>query len=309
MKSKNILIIGVIIVVAMFGILFLSNSGKQNTDTGTKFGSSSQKLIPVDSITHGHGLAVDVENSNNVYIATHHGLFLLKNDKDLYQVGDSDDDYMGFSPNAKNAKVFFTSGHPKTGGNIGLEESEDGGFTWKHVSDGPGGPVDFHAMSVSPANPNLIYGWFQGKLYRTSDRGTTWETFPTEIVFTSLVSDPKDENIVYATTPQGQGVVVSKNKGQNWEVLSDELKGGIVSSLAINLQDNQKMLTFSEKLGGLGKTTDGGKTWQKITADFDGGKVLFIAFAKQNPNIVYALTHLNTIYKSTDEANTWSKIR
>lgn len=306
---KNKYIIGGVIVALIIGVIFLSNQNKGTTTQQNKFGSSSQKLIPVDSITHGHGLAVDVENPNNVYIATHHGLFLLKNDKDLYQVGDSDDDYMGFSPNAKNAKVFFTSGHPKTGGNIGFEKSEDGGFTWKHIADGPGGPVDFHAMSVSPLNSDLAYGWFQGKLYRSSDGGNNWKTFPTSFLITSLVADPKDENVLYATTPQGQGIMVSKNKGQDWQVLSDELKGGIVSVIAVNPQDSQNMLTFSEKLGGLAESRDSGKTWQKGTETFGGEEVLFIAYARENPSIVYALTYKNTIYKSTDGGNAWNKVR
>lgn len=309
MKRKNLFISGVIIILAIFGIVILSNSGKQNTNIKTKFGSSSQKLIPVDSITHGHGLAIDVENSSNVYIATHHGLFLLKNDKDLYQVGDSNDDYMGFSTHPTNPKVFFTSGHPEPGGNIGLNKSEDGGYTWSHISDVANAPVDFHAMSVSPVNPDLVFGWFQGKLYRTKDGGNIWEIFPTKVLVTSLVADPKDENVVYALTPQGQGILKSSDKGQGWQALSDELTGGIVSSLAINPQDNQKMLSYSEKIGGLGKSTDAGKTWQKVNEGFGGGEVLFIAFAKQNPSIVYALTHLNTIYKSINEGFAWNKVR
>ena len=164
-------------------------------------------------------------------------------------------------------------------------------------------------MSVSPVNPDLAFGWFHGKLYRSKDGGNNWETSPTNFLITSLVADPKDENTVYATTPQGQGVMVSKNKGQDWQILSDDLKGGIVSVIAVNPQDSQNMLTFSEKLGGLGKSSDGGKTWQKETETFGGEEVLFIAFARQTPSIVYALTYKNTIYKSTDSGNTWSKVR
>lgn len=308
MKTKDTVIV-IVIGMVVVGAVYLKYFWKSNAKSETSFGSKTQTLHPVDSIIHAHGLAVDIADSKNIYIATHHGLFLLKNSKDLFQVGDSNDDYMGFSPNSQNSKTFFTSGHPEGGGNIGLEKSDDGGFTWTHVSDGTGGPVDFHAMSVSPVDPNLIYGWWQGKLYRTKDAGSSWETFPTKVVITSLVADPKDKNVVYALTPQGQGILKSDNQGQDWQVLSGELRGGIVSSLAINPQDNQKMLSFTEKLSGLGKSIDGGKTWQRLNIDFGGGEVLFIAYAKQDPSIVYALTHLNTIFKSTDAGITWSKIR
>jgi len=306
MKNKFIFIILIILLIGGY-ILFIKNSSPQASKSN--FGSHARKLIPVSSIIHAHGMSVDSENSNNLYIATHHGLYLLKNDKDLFQVGDSEDDYMGFSANAKDAKTFFTSGHPKTGGNIGFEKSTDGGFTWSHISDVSNTPVDFHAMSVSPADPNLAYGWFQGKIYRTSDGGKQWQNFPTKVVIIALVADPTDENIVYALTPQGQGVLVSKNKGQDFQVLSEQLKGGLVSSLAINSTDNQQMLTFSETLGGLGKSTDGGKSWQKINEKFNNEELLYLAFAKKDTKIVYALTHLNSIYKSLDGGNTWKKIR
>jgi len=307
MKTKDLVIVIVIGIVVVCAV-YLKYFWKSNFKSEVKFGSISKELHPVDSITHAHGLSVD-STGQNVYIATHYGLYVLKNDKDLYQIGDSNDDYMGFSAHPSNSKIFFTSGHPESGGNIGFNKSEDGGYTWSHVSDVANTPVDFHAMASSPINPKLIYGWFQGKIYKTSDSGSTWSAFPTKVVVTGLVADSKDENIVYALTPQGQGVLVSKDRGKDFQVLSDKLAGGIVSSFAINPQDNQMMIVYSEKLGGMGKSIDGGKTWQKINIDFGGGEVLFTAYAKQDSSIIYALTHLNTIYKSIDAGSTWNKIR
>lgn len=298
-------LIGVLIIIAVIiGVFVLSSSEKETDNQQT----SSQVPTPVASITHAHGLAVDVTDKSKVYIATHHGLLVLQNDKDLYQIGNKKDDYMGFSPHPSDPKVFFTSGHPSFGGNLGFQKSEDGGLTWKKVSNGVEGPVDFHAMSVSPANPNLIYGWFRGKIQRSNDGGKNWDVFTTDFVIVSLVADPKEENVVYATTPQGQGIMVSKNKGQDWQPLSEELKGGIVSSLAIHPQDSQIMLSFSEKLK-LAKSSDGGKTWQKVEESFNGEEILFMVFTKQEPTIVYALTHTNSLYKSTDGGNAWSKTR
>ncbi|MBI2030127.1 exo-alpha-sialidase, partial [Candidatus Kaiserbacteria bacterium] len=54
---------------------------------------------------------------------------MLENEKDLYRVGKSRDDYMGFSPHPTEADVFFTSGHPSRGGNLGFQKSDDGGAT------------------------------------------------------------------------------------------------------------------------------------------------------------------------------------
>jgi len=304
--NKKYLIIGLVLIFGTFAVILLNRFSVKSQDSNL---SAVKNLIPAQEITHGHGLAVDNMDPTKLYIATHHGLFLLKDDKDLFSVGGNKDDYMGFSPHPDSANTFFSSGHPEAGGNLGLQKSEDGGFTWKNISDVENAPVDFHAMAVSPANPDLIYGSYQGNLYKSNDGGKDWDKFPTKFLITSIVADPTDEKIVYALTPQGQGILMSRDQGKNWEELSTEVSGGIVSSLAINPNDNKQMLTFSEKLGGLGASNDKGITWNKIDEKFNGEEVLFLAFSKPNPNTVYSLTHLNSIYKSIDKGLNWKKIR
>ncbi|MDP2789034.1 MAG: hypothetical protein Q8O46_03220 [bacterium] len=303
-KTRNyIWTIFVIVVVSGVGIFLFS---QQNNKTASN--PAFNNLYPEQAITHSHGLAVDVADPNKLYIATHHGLLVLINEKDLYRVGKSKDDYMGFSSHPTEANIFFSSGHPSTGGNIGFQKSEDSGITWKKVSSGVNGPVDFHAMTVSPVNPNLIYGWFQGNLQRSTDQGKTWEIVNRNLLPVYLVADTQDENIVYAATPKGQGVMLSRDKGVTWISLSPVLEGGAVSVIAIHPQDTKILLTFSEKLGGLGKSTDGGTTWKKIIEGFSGETVLHVAFSRSTPNTVYALTHENKLYKSVDTGDVWNKI-
>lgn len=301
MKMNKVIVIG-LVLVAIVGFFILTQQDSNNS-INKEIKETSNELTPVNAITHGHGLAVDVADPNIIYIATHHGLLELKNEKDLYQVGSSKDDYMGFSPHPTDSKVFFSSGHPSTGGNIGFQKSVDGGFTWEKVSDGINGPVDFHAMTVSPANPNLIYGWYQGAIQRSTDGGKNWEIVNrTNVPIVSLTADPKDENVVYAASPQG--LMVSKNKGKDWSTLID----GFVSTIAINPQDSQNLLSYSEKQQ-LAKSSNGGQTWEKITVDFKGETPLFISFNRQEPEMIYLLTEKNSLYKSTDGGDSWNKIR
>ena len=250
-KSKHYLVVGMLLVAVIGGLAYFSNRTKDRARQQDR--SPQNTLYPVDAITHGHGLAVDAQDSSKIYIATHHGLLVLVNDKELYTVGQSKDDYMGFSPNSKNAKVFFSSGHPEAGGNIGFQKSEDGGFTWKKISDGLDGPVDFHAMAVSPVNPNLVYGWYQGNLQKSTDGGKSWQKFPTNFVVVRLIADTDDENIVYAASPQG--LFMSSNKGESWQRILE----GFIATLAIHPKESQTMLVSSENLG-LAKTIDKGKT-------------------------------------------------
>lgn len=303
MKNK-ILLFGIIAVVIVGGIVFFSRG-----DDTTENNSPVNNLYPEQAITHGHGLAVDVADPNKLYIATHHGLLVLINEKDLYRVGKSKDDYMGFSTHPTEANVVFSSGHPSLGGNIGFQKSEDGGVTWQKISSGVNGPVDFHAMTVSPVNPDLIYGWYQGNVQRSTDQGKNWEIVNGNLLPVYLAADTQDENVVYAATTQGKGVMVSKDKGVTWSSLSPELEGGGVSVLTVHPKDAKILITFSEKLGGLGKSVDSGKTWKKVSEGFNGETILHIAFNRSNPNIVYALTHENKLYKSSDMGDTWTQIR
>lgn len=293
--SKNYLIVGLVIAALIAGFIWL---GKGSS-------GSPAVLTPEKTISHGHGLAIDVADSSKLYIATHHGLMVLQSDKDLFRIGKGQDDYMGFSLHPTDPNVLFSSGHLRKGGNIGVQRSDDGGFTWQKISKGVNGPVDFHAMTVSAANPNLMYGWYQGALQRSQDGGNGWEIVTRIPQIIQLVTDPKDENKIYATTPQG--LMVSQDKGATWAAASDALQGGAVFALAINSQDSAKILSFSQQLG-LAKSADAGKTWEKLNETFGGEAVFFIAIDKQQPDTVYTLTESNTIYKSTDGGNNWSKV-
>src|SRR3546814_14838972 len=51
--------------------------------------------------------------------------------------------------------------------------SRDGGQSWAKLSDGAGGPVDFHQMDISKADPQVIYGVF-GELQKSTDGGQSW---------------------------------------------------------------------------------------------------------------------------------------
>jgi len=301
MKMNKIVAIS-LILIAIVGFFILTQQDSNNS-IRKEIKETSKEITPIDTITHGHGLAVDVTDPSRVYIATHHGLLVLTKDKDLNRIGTAQDDYMGFVPHPNDPKVLFSSGHPSTGGNIGFQKSEDGGFTWNKVSDGIQGPVDFHTMTISPVNPSLIYGWYQGTLQRSIDQGETWEiATTTNYPIINLAADPKDENTIYAATPQG--LLVSKDKGAKWNTLLD----GFVSVVAIHPQNSQKLLSFSEK-NGLAQSNNGGKNWEKLSETFNGETLLFIAFNKQDPEILYTLTEKNSIYKSSDGGNSWNKVR
>ena len=310
--KKYVWILVALVVVG--GVIILTRQDPEGVQAPYGAGSNGSaspqsNLIPEQSISHGHGLVVDVADPSKLWIATHYGLLLLENEKDLYRVGKSRDDYMGFSVHPTDPSIFFTSGHPSRGGNLGFQRSDDGGATWKKISNGANGPVDFHAMAISPVNPNLIYGWYAGNLERSEDQGATWKIVNREIAAVYLSADSENESKLYAATPRGQGVMVSEDKGTTWQALSPALEGGAVSVVAVHPQNAQILLVFSQRLGGLGKSNDGGQTWTRVNESFGGEAVLHITFSRIDASIVYALTHENKLFKSSDAGDTWVQIR
>ncbi len=305
MTKRYIWIIGLVTIIAAAGFILLPLGDKSSSKNESQ--NTESYLKPVDSFQHAHGLTVDVTDPGKLYIATHNGLFMLQNDKDLYQVGLKTDDYMGFSPHPTDSKTFFTSGHPKGGGNIGFQKTIDGGKSWQKVSDGLNGPVDFHAMTVSRVNPDLVYGSFAGKLQRSLDGGKQWELIDTNLTnIISLVSNPVDANTVYAATMEG--IMRSSDQGKTWTDVAPDVSGAAVTVLAINPSQPTEWLSFSQKLG-LAKSTDSGKSWKTLKTGADDDVIMQTSYDNKNSQVIYALTKSNILYKTTDGGESWQKIR
>lgn len=299
-RSKNVFIFaGIATLFIVGGWLLFSGDSKTPADTYSE-------LTPVDSVSHIHGLSVDGTDSTKLYIATHHGLFLLRDEQDLFRIGKSRDDFMGFSPHPIDPNIFFASGHPANGGNLGVLKSEDQGKSWKKIASGASGPVDFHAMTVSRANLNILYGWYRNSLQRSIDGGETWKILDANGLANviSLATDSKEENKIYAGTMNG--LFMSNNRGGSWS--PSGLQNDAVIALVVHPQEPQEILAFLEKRG-LMRSNDGGTTWSEMNADFGGDLVLHLAQSTANPQRLYAATQQNALYKSADTGTTWQRVR
>jgi photosystem II stability/assembly factor-like uncharacterized protein len=258
-------------------------------------------LTKVQSFSHAHGLAVDPTDDSRIFIATHEGLYLLKQEEELFRVGEARDDFMGFSAHPTDGATFFTSGHPRRGGNLGFQISTDGGQSWQKVSDGLNGPADFHAMAVSQVDPEVIYGWYGG-LQRTEDGGQNWEAVSVDFdQVIALATDPLVRERLYAAT--AEGLWVSSDKGENWQQVYKE------TTVAVALNPtNNKELIISTQGSELLKSTDEGVTWQELQEPAPRDTVRYLAHDQQATKL-YALTERNTLFKSEDNAGSWTKIR
>ncbi len=284
MKQKHLLfgLVGIVLIILASMFIF------------------SRPLKPVSSFEHVHGLAVDAEGK--VYIATHHGLLVLTNDEKVYSVGRTEHDFMGFSLHPNEKGVMYASGHPEKGGNLGVIKSENGGKTWKKISDAVRGPADFHAMTISPANPSVLYGWYALMIQRSVDGGKTWNIRKMGMPpMLSMVASSQDAETVYVAS--GAAFLISRNGGKDWEIVDSDMQ---MTALASHARENL-LVSYSGKYG-VAKSTNDGRAWEKLADWFADEPIEYLAMHPENAAIMYAVTGENNIYKSEDSGAVWNQV-
>lgn len=281
--------------LAVSGLLVASVLTGVSADVGVPLAKLSGK-------THFHGIAVDATDPTRLYLATHHGFFLVTPEGTATRLSDNDNDYMGFTPHPANPNVFFASGHPSTGGNTGFIASRDGGRSWQQLSIGAGGPVDFHQMDVSRADPKTIYGVFRG-LQMSEDGGHTWaQVAQTPPGLIDLAASARSVKILYAATKTG--LLVSKDQGSTWA------PAHLNRSPATMVQGAGDGSVFAF-VGGLGllRSVDDSLGWRVVSNAFGNRYLLHLAVDPTNPANLFAITNTSEVLASHDAGASWRELQ
>lgn len=279
--------IGVAMTVAALGVAFAMRS-------------DATEVVAVSELarqTHIHGLAVDVQEPTHLLIATHHGLFRAGPDGNAQRVSPVQD-FMGFNPHPIDPSTLYASGHPPSGGNLGFIASTDKGKSWRQVSPGVNGPVDFHQMTVSPADPKTIYGSYRG-LQLSRDAGKTWTLVgATPDKLSDLAASARSPDTLYAATEAG--LLVSTDAGKTWKpllegapvTLVEMTPGGIIYAFVVGR--------------GLVTSTEGSADFKTLSNDFGGGVLIHLTSDAKNPDRLFAATGRGRVLSSTDKGRTWN---
>ncbi len=173
----------------------------------------------------------------------------------------------------------------------GVYKSMDGGKSWKHM--GLKNSEHIGKIIVHPENSDVVYVaaigplWNKGGdrgLYKTEDGGKTWNSVIEVDEHTGVndvVMDPRDPNILYASTHQRRRHVFTY------------VGGGPGSAMH--------------------KSVDGGATWTKINKGLPGEELgrIGLAISPANPEIIYAIVEAANgkggFYASTNRGASWEK--
>ena len=262
-------------------------------------GPAAAETIPIDRIAHIHGLAVDPDNPAQLYLATHEGLFLAAPDGKASRVGSTRDDLMSFAADPGNPDVFYASGHPPGGGNLGVMESRDRGATWQPIAGGVGGPVDFHAMAVNRADPKVIYGMFKG-LQVSRDGGRNWRNAAGMLPDRTfdLAGSAGDADTIYAAAMGG--LFVSRDGGGNWMPASMQQR----PTTLVEVSAQGRIYAFVYGVG-LMMSEESSSDWKVQSAGFGDRYPVKMAIDPNDPDRIHVVADTGAIVTSKDGGRSW----
>ena len=196
-------------------------------------------------------------------------------------------------------------------------------------------------LAVNPENPSEYYAAVaSGNVWKTENNGTTWKpVFDNYGAYATGVVrlDPNNFNVVWVGTGEnnhqralgyGDGVYKSTDGGKSFKNMGlkeSRQIGGIVidprnSDIVFVACEGSAWGPGGER--GLYKSSDGGKTWDKVLNISDETGVNNVVIDPFDPDIMYATSeqrrrHVyskigggpeSAVYKSTDGGQTWNKI-
>jgi photosystem II stability/assembly factor-like uncharacterized protein len=203
--------------------------------------------------------------------------------------------------------------------------------------------VTCFAVPDSPPEAHLYtfyVGTRNGGVWKTTNNGITFEPiFDTQSYLSigAMAISPSDPNIIWVGTGEaycarssssGDGVYKSIDGGRTWQNMglrdSQHIARIIVHPSNPNIVYVASMghlfSTNSER--GVFKTTDGGKSWEKVFYINDKIGVIDLVMDPSNPEVLYAAAYdklrlpwhyeaggpQSAIYKTTDGGRTWKKL-
>src|SRR5215471_3373402 len=215
------------------------------------------------------------------------------------------------------------------------------GLTWRSIGPFRGGRALAVTGVIGDAH-TYYFGSTGGGVWKSADGGLSWRPMTDKVKDMSpsigaIAVAPSDPNVIYAGTGEacirgniiaGNGVYKSIDGGKTWSAV------GLQDTVAIGrliVHPKNADIAFVAALGhpfgpnaerGIFRTTDGGKTWNKVLYKDENTGGIDLAFDPANPNTIFAALWQarrspwgmasggpgSGVYRSTDGGSTWKQL-
>ncbi len=198
-----------------------------------------------------------------------------------------------------------------------------------------------HDVEALPNDPSTIFvGTASGGLWKSTNRGQSWRNVFADMpvsTFGDIAISRSNPNVMYAgtgeqnnrqSTSYGNGVYRSDDGGETWRHLGLEETR---HTGKIQTHPTDPDIAYVGALGnlwaasddrGVYKTTDGGRSWEKILFVDEYTGIVDMVIDPSNPTTVYAATYQRLrrawgfngggpgsgIYKTTDGGRNWNRL-
>ncbi len=232
-----------------------------------------------------------------------------------------------------------------TGG--GVWKTDDGGLSWRCVSDGFFKTGSVGAIAVAAADPNVVYvGMGEAPIrgnvshgdgmYKSTDAGKTWTHIGLRDThqISRVRVHPRDIDLVYVAAlghvygpNEERGVFRSKDGGKTWErilyrspragaidLILDPTNPRVIYAALWEAWRTPYSLNSGGPGGGLFKSTDGGDTWTEISRRPGLPKGVLgkigVTVSPVRADRVWAIVEAEDggVFRSDDGGETWMKL-
>ncbi len=214
--------------------------------------------------------------------------------------------------------VYVGTTGPKDGylGSPGaIYKTEDGGRIWTKTNQGNDFDYTVINIDIDPQNSNIIWavtsseavGGYAGTLYRSEDRGETWNNILTlDSEFTTVAVKPNDSNTVF--TGSGYGIIKHCFDGNEWQpicpVIPENIGSCFVWDIAFDPQ-NPEALYAAWNWGKISRSVNGGIDWETYTVDHG---LICLAVHPTNSRVIFGGELYTGVFKSKNHGQAWSPV-
>ena len=201
----------------------------------------------------------------------------------------------------------------------GVWYSSNAGANWRRSRmnlpfEAEPGEIQIRALAVSPRDPGQLYAGSEVGIYRSDDRGASFERVESPMEgrqIWSIALHPDRTGVILAGT-KPPGVFRSEDGGKTWEPLPAHIAGECfagppkVTSVQFDPRDPDTIWVGVE-VDGVYRSTDAGKSFEHLPAlgaDPVNQDIHGLAIGRGEQTRIHATTP-NGIWTSTDEGQTW----